>query len=151
MSAEVRPRPGPASAGMKKPLRILLAVAVIIVAALVALVVVIKVRNAEQPPAPQASAGVYRLTPSRADLPEVPTRVAIPGGARYLFYGGVTDGGQAARITVASRQGDPHPAQVTLAAGQTRTANGLSLRVVHVWNMPNAAHDAIDVHAVAAS
>jgi hypothetical protein len=131
--------------------RILIAAAGIIVVAVVAAIVVIKVRGSEQPPALQASAGVYRLTPAPSDLPELPAPVRTPAGTRYLTYGAVIDGGRAAQIWVADRQGDPHPVQLTLTVGETKTSSGLQLQVVRIWSMPDPSHDAIDVHAVVAS
>ncbi|HVT69158.1 MAG TPA: hypothetical protein VHF26_15515 [Trebonia sp.] len=135
--------------------RILLVAAGIILVAVVAVVLVIVFTrssgNGEQPPALQASAGVYRLSPAPAGLPELPAHVSTPAGLRYLSYGAVVDGGRAAQVWVGTRPGDPHPVQVTLSAGETRTTSGLQLRVVHIWSMPDPSHDAIDIYAVGAS
>ncbi|MBO0834663.1 MAG: hypothetical protein J2P28_03960 [Actinobacteria bacterium] len=74
--------------------RALIAGVAIVVVAVVALVVVLAVnsaRNSEQPPALQASAGVYRLTPTPPGVPEIPERVSTAAGTRYLTYGAVID------------------------------------------------------------
>jgi hypothetical protein len=133
--------------------RILIAAAGIIVVAVVAVVVTIVVTSgssSEQPPALQASPGVYRLTPAPSGLPELPVRVQTPAGLRFLLYGAVIDAGGAAQIWVGDSLGDPHPTQITLTAGETKTVSGVQLQVVHIWNMPDPVHDAIDIHAVGA-
>lgn len=125
--------------------------AAIVVVAVVAVFVVVKVRDGQQPPALDSSPGVYRLTPPPVNLPSIYTAVPTSGGTRYLVYGGISSTGQVVQLWVYDRQGDPHPTQVTLAADQTKDVSGVQLRIVHIWTMPNPSHDAIDVHAVAAA
>ncbi|HEY4026947.1 MAG TPA: hypothetical protein VGO86_11005 [Candidatus Dormibacteraeota bacterium] len=126
----------------------------VLVAAIAALVVVaaaglgLRAWYEQQPPAlDESGAGtVLRLTGESGGMPAARVRVQFSNGLpAFVSMAGITtqQGHIAGRVTVAPSRG---PERVlTLAQGQSAEAGGLQVTMLHVWRMPDATNNAIDV------
>lgn len=125
-------------------------IAVIIAVAVIVTIMVARTRSGDRPPPFQPAAGTFRLTAPPGNLPSLDyATVSTSQGPRYLLYGDIADGGHIAKIWVSDHKRDPHAKLVSLAAGQSTLVDGVRVRVLHIWAMPDPSHSAIDVQATA--
>jgi hypothetical protein len=126
-----------------------IAIAAVGVVVVVAAALAVRAWYERQPP-PLADAGALRMTTESGGVPPPRYGIRLPDGSTTTLS---LDG-------IGSRQGRPvgmvavvpasgAPDQLTLAEGQSATAGGLTVTLVHIWQMPDHANDAVDVRAVA--
>ncbi|HXM56579.1 MAG TPA: hypothetical protein VOB72_14380 [Candidatus Dormibacteraeota bacterium] len=134
--------------------------ATVLAASLAAVVVVIVGALAlrawfEREPPPLDASGpgtALRLTPSSGAVPPPRFDVNLPGGARTsLAMAGIETGQGRTVGQVSVFPAGAAPQRLDLAEGQSGQAGGLTVMVVHIWQMPDHANDAIDVRVVPAT
>jgi hypothetical protein len=121
------------------------ALVVVVVAALVVVVVLTSRAGNDQQPPPRES-GVIRLGSSaKPNLPPPQQQVRLPDGSTALLSMTGVDS-QGGRLVGHVRVQDGFQVTVLdLGQGESGTAYGLGVRVVHLWSMPNPRQNAIDV------
>ena len=124
-----------------------LLVVLAVIAALVAAIFVYQgVWGRRPPPLTASGPGVVRLTYENRRLPAPRQRVTLPDGTTVvLSMSGVDEEGGRLVGHVIAQPSEGPPTRLDLGEGETGTAGALSIRVLHLWHMPNPSNDAIDV------
>lgn len=108
----------------------------------------------QPPPLDESGPGSVVRLPSEPVAGAPPPRYGVhlaDGSNVFVFMSGTAteQGRQVGLVTVAPERGPAR--QLSLGAGQSASAGGVTVTVLHVWLMPDSHHDAVDVRVVPSS